>query len=890
MSPERGGGGGGRRQKVFARFSPGEDVDREIRAHLDMRAEELEAEGWDPSAARAEAARVFGDRESVAGRCRTLMKSHQRAVRRTRTMEAIWQDLRYAVRTLIKSPGFAVVALVTLALGIGANTAIFSVVNGVLLRPLAFERPDQLVWIKETRNQGGTMDVAYPNYIDWRDQNTSFTGLAALSSFRTTVLGGEKPVQGVLSTIGRDYWKVFPGQPVQGRLTTPDDHVPGTEAVVVVSRSFWMNDLGGRPLDSYSLEITGQHVRVVGVIPDGGGYPTDTQIWTPAESQNQSDSRTSHNWNVVARLKPNVSVERAREEMDALTKRIVLQSPDDDPDFLAAGATTVPLVDEVVGDVRGPLLLLLGAAGLVLLVACTNLASTLLARGTARHRELAVRASLGAGRGRIARQLLTESLLLSALGGAAGVGVAFAVVHAIRRASPTFLPRLSEVGIDAGVLGYTALIAVVTALLFGLLPARRLARTEAGQALRSGSRGNAADGRGLVWRFLVGTEVALALVLLAGSALLVRSFRTVLAQDPGFDASDVDVIPMDLSQIKYPTPEDHERFYESFLAELNRLPDVSSAAFMTAVPIESGLANGRVELDGDLEKHAVAGYVVVSPGAFDALDIPLLQGRDFDDRDRADAQHVVIVSRSFADKYWPGLDPIGRSVTGGGMDNFWDKRIFAQVIGVVGDVRSRDLTRDVYPTLYFPYTQRPFRLAYEANLVVEASNGDAAALTPVLRERLQAADPDVPVRIRTLASYVSESLGARRFVMVVLGGFSLVALILAGVGIFGVVSYSVARRTREMGIRMALGADAGGVLRMVMFASMRMVLGGVVFGVLAAVVTTRVMRSLLYQVSPTDPVALAAAAAVLTGTALLASWIPARAGTRVDPMVTMRSE
>jgi len=879
------------RGRIFPRFSVAEDVQREIDAHLEMRAEELEGEGWEPAAAREEARRLFGDRREVARRCRTITDSHHRAVRRTKMMDAMWQDVRYAMRTLMRTPGFTIVALVTLALGIGANAAIFSVVNGVLLRPLPYDHPEQLVWISEVNTRGRPMPAAWPNLVDWREQSTSFTGLSPVNDFTTTVLGGEEPLRVSIALVGEDFWKVFPVQPLRGRLTTPADHVPGSEPVVVVSRSFWQNDLGGRDLDSYSLEVQGARVRVVGVVPDGAVYPRDGQMWTPAEPQNQSDSRSSHNWRVIGRLAPGTGLERAREEVDAITKRVVAQvAGDEDPEYLATGAMAIPLSERVLGDVRTPLYLLLGAAALVLLVACTNLASTLLARGASRARELAVRASLGARRGRIVTQLLTESLLLALLGAAAGAGLAALVVRGIRAAAPAFLPRAEEIGMDGTVLLFTAAIAVVTALLFGLLPARRLSRVGAGQALRSGSRGNAEVSRGGIWRFLVGTEVALALVLMAGSALLVRSFRSVLAEDAGFDASDVDVVPMSLSQIKYASAEEDALFYDRFLPELQSLPGVSAVGLLSSVPVDSPPPNGRMELDGDLQKTADGWYVVASEGAFTALDIPLLEGRLFDERDGPGDPHVAVVNHAFAERYWPGESAVGKSVTGGGMDNFYSERIFAQVIGVVGDVRSAGLTRETYPTVYFSYRQRPFRIRYGASLVVEAANGDAAALTPALRDRLRAADPDVPVRIRTLQSVVRASLGERRFVMWVLGGFSLTALVLAAVGIFGVVSYSVARRTREMGIRMALGADPGGVLRMVMSAAMGMVVLGLVLGVAGALTLTRVMRSLLYEVSPTDPLALAASTLLLAGAALLASWLPARAGTRVDPMITMRTE
>lgn len=806
-------------------------------------------------------------------------------------MDAILQDLRYAVRTLSRSPGFALVAFVTLTLGIGANTAVFSVVNGVLLKPLPYEDPQDLVWIQEMNNRGGPMSVAWPNYEDWREQSTSFVGMAALNDFTATVLGGDVPVQADGVLIGEDYWKVFPTNPVQGRLTVAADHVPGAPPVGVVSRSFWVNELGGRPLDTQRLEILGIQLQVVGVIPDGAGYPADARIWSPVEPINQSHDRTSHNYQVVARLAPDAPLTRARQEVDAITKRVT-DLPDEDPDFLATGAFTVPLVDEVVGDMRRPLYMLLGAAALVLLVACTNLASTLLARGEARARELAVRASLGAGRGRIARQLLTESLLLSLVGATGGVGLAYLVVVGIRRAAPAFLPRLGEVALSPMVLVFTGAAAVVTALLFGLVPALRLTRVEAGEALRSGSRGNAMDGRARVWRVLVGTEVALALVLLVGSGLLVRSFGALLGEDVGFDAADVEVMPVSLSNSRYPTPEDHGRFYDELLRRLVAVPGVGAVGIMSSVPLQGYLANGRLELDGDMDKQAIGAYVLVSGGTFDALDIPIIEGRTFDDRDGAGSEMVAVVSRSFADEFWPGEDAIGKQVNGGGMDNFYERRAetFARVIGVVGDIRHRDVGREAYPTVYFPYTQRPFRVQYGTNVVAEASTGDPASVVAGMRSVLQTADSDVPVQMTSLADIVRSSLGERRFLMFVMGGFSVVALILATVGIFGVVSYTVGRRTREIGIRVALGAAPESVVGMVVRAAMSMVVGGLVIGLVATLSLTTVMRSFLYEISPTDPVAVGGAVFALFGAALLASWLPARAGTRVDPMVTMRSE
>lgn len=890
------GGRPGRRSLHGGRPNVGElpleeDVEREVQAHLELLVDDLVAEGWEPAAALEEARRRFGDVNVVRKECETITRSRDRGLRRAHRVEGMMQDLRYALRNLVRSPGFTLVALVTLALGVGANTAIFSVVNGVLLRPLSYSDPGRIVWVAERNNRGGTMAVAWPNYRDWHEQSTSFVGLAAVGTGTTTVVGGAEPVRAGFTNVTRDFWTVFPVRPLAGRLTNENDHVQGAQPAVVVARSFAEDVLGGLDAVGTVIEAGGVRAEVVGVIPDDGAYPAGNEVWAPLEIFPHGESRTAHNWWVVGRLRDGVTLEQADEELDALTLRIVATSPDDDPDYLATGVNMASLQDRVVGDARTPLLILLGAAAFVLLVACTNLASTLLARGTIRSRELAVRSSLGAPRGRLVRQLLTESVVLAVLGALAGLGVAWLGLDVIRRLGVGSLPRLDQVGVDGVVLGFTGLIAVATALLFGLFPALRLTDGDQAEVLRTEGRGSA-GGKGRVWSVLVGTEVALALILLVGSGLLIRSFVQLTSQERGFDESDVVVTAANLSATRYPDLEDIRGFFDDFLARASALPGVSAVGVSSSLPVQGYAASGRLELDGDPEKFADGIYVTTSPGTFEALDIPLVRGRMFDDRDREGAPDVAIVNQAFADEFWPGEDPIGHTVTGGGMDNFWDADPprFATVVGVVGDVRYRDLTRGPEPTVYFAYGQRPFRLQYQASVVAESATGDPAAVAPLLRQALRSADPNLAIEVRYLSAQVSDSLAQRRFILMVLGIFAGVALILAGVGIYGVVSYAVARRTREMGIRLSLGAAPATVQRLVMAGALRTVAVGLVVGVAGGLVLVRLMQGLLFGVSSTDPTTFAVVVVLLLGTAILATWIPARRSTRIDPMITMRAE
>ncbi len=878
------------RGRIFPQYSIDDDVEREIQSHLESRARELEEEGWEPASAMAEARRLFGDRESVAGECKEIARSQERVEEIGAMMETFRQDMGFGFRMLGRNPLFALVATVTLALGIGANTAVFSIVDGVLFRPLPYEDPQALVWVQEVNAYNGSMSVAWANFRDWREESGAFSALAAYASTGTTILGGDEPVRARMTNASVDFWKVFPVPPLAGRMGSEGEFDPARPPVAVLSEGFWRGALGGRSIEDLRLEISGRPIQVIGVAPASFDYPTGTDLWTNQVFLGQSDDRTAHNWNVVGRLAGGVSVERARQEVDALTRRIVRRSPDATPEYLAEGAQLVTLQERVVGEARTPLILLLGAAGLVLLVACTNLASTFLARGAGRSRELAVRVSMGASRGRIARQIFAESLVLAFLGVVVGLVLARTVLGGLHALGPVSLPRLAEIRMDGPILGYTAGTGLLTALLFGLLPARRLAGQAVGEALREGGRGNTRLGVKGVWRGLVATEVAMALMLLVGSGLLVRSFRTLLNEDVGFDANDTASLSMSLNFAKYRSFEAEADWYAGFLQALEADPAVAAAGVLSTLPGAGSLPNGLLELDGDLSRQAQGAYLVASAGAFEALDVPLLRGRLFGPTDGPGDAHVALVSQSFADRYWPGEDPLGKSVSGGGMDNLYRERPFSTVVGVVGDLRYQSPGEEAIPAVYFPFTQRPYRIAYGTGVVMKAAGGDPARLSSPVRAILQRMEPDVPFQFRTLRSLLGDTVAERRFVMLVLGGFSLLALILAGVGIYGVVSFSVAQRTREMGIRMALGAQPVSVLHLVMGEALQMVVLGFLWGVPGALLLSRMMGSLLYQVSPWDAVTLVSVPMGLLLMAILASWIPARSGTRVDPMTAMRSE
>lgn len=810
-------------------------------------------------------------------------------------MSVLLHDIRYAIRTLRRNPGYTVAALLTLVIGIGATVAVFSVVRGVLLAPLPYPQPDALVYLLEENGTGGRMGSAWRNFLDWRERQRTFESIAAYSrNNQTTILGLGRAVRVGVSDVSAGFFGTLRVSPLHGRVMLPEEHERGAPPAVVVSDGFWRTYLGSDPeFMDRQIDVGGYLARVVGIMPPGFSFPTGADIWIPAEIKAQSESRTAHNFRVVGRLAAGADVDRGEADLTTITAAFLREDPGAADEswfegFYPRRAHAEPLLKSMVGDTRRPLLILLGASFLVLLVACSNLASAMLARGAARAREYSLRRSIGADHGQLVRHVLTESAVLSLTGAGLGVGFAALAIRALPALAPAGIPRIDEVRLDGVVLAVALGLAILTSLLFGLLPALRVNDGDVAETLRSGARGGVARGRHRVWNTLIAVEVALALTLLTGSGLLLRSFRTVLGVQPGFRTTDVLTATVNPPATRYPDGETRRLYLDNLLRELEGTPGIASVGLVSAAPM-TGVANGDLSIRDGAGNSITADYQVASAGYFDAMGIPLVRGRLFDDHDNAAAGHVVVVSEAFAREAWPGDDALGKQMTGGGMDDFWDQDKWATVIGVVGDIRQTDLTAAPEPVAYFPYSQRPYR-TWSMTVTARPARGDAAGLGPAIRDVVRDMDSDVPVTFRTIEARISDSLVPRRFTMLILVLFAASALALAFVGIWGVVAYAVARRTREIGIRMALGADAKSVCRLVQRGYLRAAALGAGAGLLLAFSLTRLLRSLLYEVEPGDPVTIAGVIAMLGIAAWVASWVPARRTAGISPMETMRAD
>ena len=806
-------------------------------------------------------------------------------------MGTLWQDARYGARMLAKRKGFTLVAVSALALGIGANTAIFSVVNAVLLRPLPFAESDRLtkVYVTDPRRNIAKYPTSYLNFSDWRAQNGSFEALAAHASTGASVRVGEAPesVEGVY--VSADLFRVLKASPALGRTFLPAEESPGSR-VVVVSHEMWRKRFHSDPgIVNRQVLFDGEPTTVVGVMPAGFRFPVEVvgpEYWQPLNPQSEANLERGQNYlSVVGRLKPGVTLAQAQGEMATIAARLEQQHAEKNA---GRGISLVALHEDIVGGVRPALFLLLGAVGFVLLIACANVANLTLARAASRSREIAVRSALGASRWRVARQLLTESLLLSLAGGGLGLLLAVWGVEALAAAIPADIPRAPEVGIDPAVLAFTLGVSVLTGVVFGLAPALRASKSDFNEALKEGSRGSTEGFRGNRLRgLLVVSEVALSLVLLVGAGLLIRSFFELRAVRPGFEPQNLLTAGIGLPPNKYKDEASQAAFFKQVLERVAQLPGVKSVGGVEPLPMSGNNWATTVTLDGvpppPPGQRQRTQTRVVSPGYHRAMGIPLVRGRLLTEQDTAQSPKVVVVSESFARQVFPGEEAVGRRVTPTLAPDFT-----AEIVGVVGDVKHRALDETPAPELYASYQQAPQPFLA---LVVRAEPAVTAGLTNSIREAVLQVDANQPLyNVKTMEELLSDSVASRRFNMTLLAVFAAIALALASVGVFGVLSYSVTRRTHEIGIRVALGARRGDVLRLVVGQGMALVGAGIALGLASALALTRLIAGLLYGVSASDPVIYAGVALLLAAVALLACYLPARRATKVDPMVALRYE
>src|SRR5438552_408037 len=811
-------------------------------------------------------------------------------------MNSLFNDIRYGVRSLLKRPGFTAIAVITLALGIGANTAIFSVVNTLLLRPLPFKEPARLVQVWEANYKRGrnTMEVSYPNFADWRDQNQVFEQIAAYSdkTFNLTDTGEPERIQGEI--VSPSIFPLLGIKPVLGRVLLPEEDHPNKVFSVVMSERLWRRLFNSNPqIIGRTIRLNSESFTVVGVVPnitDLFDLPTDAEVWVPISHSFGFNNRYGHYLDVVARLKPGVTREQAQANMDTIAGALAAQYPSSNVDH---AVRLLPWQHQVVGDFMLAVLVLLGAVLFVLLIASANVANMLLARAASRKREVAIRTALGAGRWRIVRQLLTESLLLSALGGAVGLLLALWGVYLLVAFGPADLPRAREVALDGRVLTFTLAVSLLTRIIFGLVPALQASRLDLNEALKeSGRSATGSAGHRRMRSLLVVSEIALSLVLLVGAGLLMRSFLKLQAVNPGFNPNSVLTMKVSLRGPNYQKAEPIIAFHDQLLNQIKALPGVQSVATRSYIPIapDDGYANLSFAIEGRLPSPANrsnAFYNAVSPDYFQTMEIPVLKGRPFDARDDRKAQNAIIINETLARRYFPGEDPVGRRMTLN--DKNPKEEDWATIVGIVKDTkpRAQDLTSSPVAEMYMPFAQQP---QSSMALMIRATNNPESVAAAVRRE-VQALDKNQLVHsIRTLESVMSEAVAAPRFRTSLLGVFAVVALILAMVGIYGVMSYAVTQRTREIGIRMALGARAADVLKLIVRNGMGPVLLGVALGLAGAIGLTRLTVSLLFGVTPTDAVTLATVTVGLVLVALIACCIPARRATKVDPLVALRYE
>lgn len=870
---------------VFRRDRVDEELDEEFQDHLQREIEEGLKSGLAPEEARYAALRAMGP---IA-----KSKEESRDMRRVNFIDDLLHDLKYASRSLRRSPGFAALAVLIMALGIGANTAVFSVVNAVLLKPLAYRDPDRIVILSTrviagaaTAGQGPIDEqVSIPNFQDWHDQSSSFEAMSYYGSREVPVTAGATAEYARGTMVGLEFFRVFAVEPFIGRFFTADEMKPGSGGAAIISYAYWQKHFAGDPrARGQTVYVYGRPFPIAGVLPPGFGFPEKTDLWVPARiSLDDLKHRTAQNWLAVGRLKPGVPLERAQAEMSSIAGRLEQQYPESDKGR-TVGVTRMR--DQMVGDVRVTLYLLLGAVSVVLLIACANTATLLLGKATARTREVAVRAALGASRRRIVRQLITESSLLALLAGASGLLLAYWGSAALVALAPSELPRLTEVGIDRWVLTFTLGISLTTSLLFGLVPALYASKVDLNEALKqAATRSVVAGGMVRMRGILVVAEIALAVALLAGAGLLIKSFVALHNIALGYRPENVLVM-----RATVPVPMQAQAatgFFQDLLPEIANIPGVLSSGATMATP-------GHVESSGsyfvdhlppqpDWNTAPELALNIVAPGTFATLGMSLVKGRDFSDGDTADRPLVAVVNEALVRKSFRGENPIDRTIFCP-FDSFKGMTI----IGVVGDVRQLGPAREPMPECYMTYRQHGFN--GNTLSIVARTVGDPAALEKTLRRLARERSPDVPVRFTTMEAALSENVAAPRFRTLLFGIFAGLAVCLATVGVYGVMAYAVGQRSSEIGLRIALGASTGSVLRLILRQGLICASLGLAFGLAVAMAGTRLLTSMLFQVQPNDPWVYLAVAVLLGLVTLLASYIPARRASRIDPLTALRQE
>ena len=874
---------------MFGRKRKQDDFNAEVESHIALEADRLKEEGLSNEEARMAARRAFGN----------VTQAQEQFYESGRWVwwDQLFQDLRYGLRQLRRNPGFTAVAVLTLALGIGANTAMFSVIDAVLLLPLPYAHPSQLVSVQQRVSHGVSSFVSYPNFFDWRSQNHVFSSMAAYRETDFTLTGSGETVMLPGEIVTSETFRLLGARPALGRGFLPQGEQAGSPEVML-SHRLWQSRFGSNPkIVGHVIDLSSKSYTICGVMPSGFQFPLSAEpaeLWaaiaTDAEGKTpMTTQRGAHVFRVIARLKPGVTITQAEADLGVVSRRLAKEYPEADGDF--KGVFIQSELHQMVGSVRLALLILLGAVGFVLLIACANVASLLLNRGVARSKEIAVRSALGAGRRRVVRQLLTEGFLLSFCGMGLGLLVAHLGTRILLRLSPITIPRASQASLDGHVLLFTVALALLTAVIFGAVPALQLSKPSLAEALKEGGRNSSDASRHRRLRNgLVIGETAAAFSLLAGAGLLIVSYVALQKTDPGFN-------PRQLLTFTFQLPRTRDTdmrkasvsFDTQLLARLRQTPGVRSASGVVPLP-ETDHWSVRFEIEGrptGPTTRPAAGFVMAAPGYFQTMGIPILEGRGFSEGDDAKAPAVTVVSQAFARRYFPNEDPVGKRIRPDASRNGGPPP-WCEIVGVVGNVRDRGLAGAPEPVYYVPYNQFPMSL--ELTFIVRAQ-GNPLGLVSLVRSDLASMDPGIPLyNVETMEQYLASSSAQARFNAILLAIFAGLALFLASVGLYGVISYSVSQRTHEIGVRMALGAERSDVLRMVIGQGLKLALIGVGIGIAGALILTRFLSSLLFGVKPSDPLTFIAVSLILIGVALLACYIPARRAAKVDPMVALRYE